>query len=118
MASIRGIDALGAAQRVGALARLESPQAWVRAGEGPLSEAPALILYAAKEGAVITDNSPSRAVFAADLPALFPQGECRVVTGGTSPVQHASLIFHSPEFRPHLDGFYRRLRARRFRLAA
>jgi pimeloyl-ACP methyl ester carboxylesterase len=118
MASIRGIDALGAAQRVGALARLESPRAWVSAGNGPLSGAPALILYAEKEGAVITDNSPSRAVFAGDLAALFPQGECAVVTGGSSPVQHASLIFHCPQFLPHLDRFYRHLRTRRLRLAA
>jgi pimeloyl-ACP methyl ester carboxylesterase len=118
MASIREIDFAGASQRVRTLDQFDSPRLWQQPGDGPLSAAPAMILYAEKEGAVIAENSPSRAMFASGLTGLFPRGECRVVRGGATPVQHASLIFHAAQFLPHFTQFYRELKSSRFRLAA
>jgi hypothetical protein len=118
MASIRDIDFTGASQRVRALDQFAAPSTWTSAGPLPISRAPTLVLYAEKEGAVITDTSPSRAQFEGALPRLFPQGECRVVRGDASPVQHASLIFHGSDFLAHLSPFYKELKSRRFRLAA
>ena len=77
----------------------------------PLSDAPTLILYAEKEGAVITESSPTRFVFEKAHRAYFPHSDCRRVSNPTgSPVQHASLIFHYFNFLPPIAGFYRQLK--------
>jgi hypothetical protein len=104
--TIRGIEVAGVHERIAALSRLAPPAA----EERPLSTAPALVLYAEKEGAVLTANSPTRAAFASALPALFPRGKMRIVAAhGGSPVQHASLIFHYARYRPRLAAYYRSL---------
>jgi hypothetical protein len=94
--------------------------AWTAApGHLPLSEAPALILFAEKESSVLTETSPTRQAFESVLPAFFPRGELRVVTGEEgNAVQHASLIFHYFQFLPHIAGFYRGLKSGKFRQAA
>jgi len=119
LATIRRIDFAGACERVRALGRLEEPGAWIGApGLPPLCDAPALILYAENEASVITGNSPTRLALEEGHPALFPRGECRIVTGGASPVQHGSLIFHYYQFLPHVARFYRGLKTGKFRMAA
>lgn len=115
--AIRAIDSAGACERVAALSRMPALSAWAGAPQ-PLSEMPALILYAEKENAVLTENSPTRAALVTALPAFFPRGLCRVVSGGTSPVQHASLIFHYFQFLPPIAAFYRGLKLGKIHLAA
>jgi hypothetical protein len=83
-----------------------------------LSTAPALVLYAEKETAVLHERSPTRAALATTLSAFFPAGTLQVVGGGTSPVQHASLIFHYFQFLPPITAFYRGLKSGKVRLAA
>jgi hypothetical protein len=116
--SIKGLDYAGASERVRALGELVEPVDWSSPDQAMLSKAPTLILYAENEGTVLTRNSPTRAAFYGDLERLFPQGECRIVTGGASPVQHASLIFHHHQFLPHVAGFYKKLRTRLVSVAA
>jgi pimeloyl-ACP methyl ester carboxylesterase len=120
LGAIQGIDAAGAGERVQALRGLAPLSTWAASGQLPLTAAPALVLYAEKEGAVLAESSPTRSVLHAALPAIFPRGELRVVAArdGGSPVQHASLIFHCFHFRPHLAGFYRGLKSGKLRLAA
>ena len=80
----------------------------------PLSEAPALVLYAEKEESVIDPRSPARFALERACRAFFPHGECRVVRNPRgSPVQHASLIFHVGAFLPHFGKFYRGLKTRK-----
>jgi pimeloyl-ACP methyl ester carboxylesterase len=117
LTSLHAIDLAGARERVEALCRLEQP------GESgssvrPLTRAPALILYAEKESAVLTDNSPTRRLFETGPEHLLPGATCQVVTSGASPVQHASLIFHYFEFLPPLAEFYRRIKPCKLRQAA
>ena len=116
-AAIRGIDATGAIERVGALRALDPPASWATPWP-PLCPAPALILYAEKEGSVLSANSPTRRLLESDRSRLFPASECRVVRGGVTPVQHASLIFHHYQFLPHVAAFYRRSNSGKFVLAA
>jgi hypothetical protein len=116
--SIRGLDYAGASERVRALGQFVAPDNRSLPGGPVFTDAPALILYAENEGTVLTRNSPTRAAFNSDLERLFPQGECRIVAGGASPVQHASLIFHHHQFLPHVAGFYKKLRARLISVAA
>lgn len=119
MRTIREIDFVGACERVQTLRRMIPPTAYFRLDLLPLCDAPAMILYAEKEDAVIAEGSPTRRAFTVALRAYFPSGEHRLVANpGGTPVQHASLIFHSANFRPVLDGFYRSLRTRRYQLAA
>lgn len=117
IAAIQSIDFTGACERLSALRQLPALSAW---GDSPrpLSTAPALILYAEKEGAVLHDRSPTRAALGTTLSAFFPGGRHHVVGGGTSPVQHASLIFHYFQFLPLITAFYRQLKTRNVRLAA
>jgi hypothetical protein len=117
MAAIHGIDATGVRERVAALRALEHPESWAVPGQ-PLSLAPTLILYAEKEGSVLTASSPTRRLFESDRQTLFPTSECRIVRGGESPVQHASLIFHHYQFLPHIAAFYRESKPSKFGLAA
>jgi len=117
--AIHSIDHTGACERVGALRDMAAPSAWNAPGGSPLlSRAPTLVLFAEKESAVLTATSPTRATLEHTLHALFPRGECRVISGGASPVQHASLIFHYFQFLPPVTAFYRRLRDGKIRLAA
>jgi hypothetical protein len=111
MGSIRDVDPRGAWERVRALREMSLPR-------GVLSRAPALVLYAEKEGSVLDPRSPTRTVLESSLEALFPSGRCLTVAGGVPPVQHASLIFHHHRFLPPIANFYRGLRARRQPLAA
>jgi len=116
-AAIQGIDANGALERVAALRSLGHPATWGRPA-APLCPAPALILYAEKEGSVISANSPTRRLLESERHGLFPASELRIVRGGGTPVQHASLIFHHYQFLPHLASFYRRSKPGKFVLAA
>ncbi len=118
MSTISGIDFAGACERVQTLCRLPPPPTYFQLDLLPLCDAPTLILYAEKEDAVIADGSPTRRAFAAAHRAYFPFSECRMITnpdGG--PVQHASLIFHSANFRPVLGRFYRQIRRKKLTLA-
>jgi hypothetical protein len=115
--AIHGIDAAGALERVGALRRLAHPASWADCGL-PLSPAPTLILYAEKEDSVIAATSPTRRILESDHLRFFPWSECRVVRGGASPVQHASLIFHHYQFLPHIAAFYRGSKLGKFAYAA
>jgi hypothetical protein len=116
--AIREIDATGAHERVRSLMEMAPMTSWPAAGEAPLSPAPTLILYAEKEGAVIAAGSPTRIALESSRQALFPNSEIRIVSGGETPVQHASLIFHYFQFLPHLTAFYRLLKTGKLRLAA
>jgi hypothetical protein len=115
--AISGIDPAGACERVGALGELAHPREWAACGL-PLSAAPALILYAEKEDSVIAANSPTRKAFESGRLALFPRSECRIVAGGDSKVQHASLILHYYQFLPHIAAFFRGSKPGKFALAA
>ncbi len=122
LGAIRQLDEAGACERVHALRTMPPLTPWsaASAGQLPLSEAPALVLYAEKESAVLAAGSPTRAAFEAALPLFFPRGELRVVSAeaGGSPVQHASLIFHYFQFLPLFAAFYRGLKSGKFPLAA
>ncbi|MBC7369000.1 MAG: hypothetical protein H7343_19685 [Undibacterium sp.] len=115
--AIQAIDFTGACERLSALRELPALSVW---GDGPrpLSPSPALILYAEKEGAVLHERSPTRAALATTLSAFFPRGTHHIVGGGTSPVQHASLLLHYFQFLPPLTTFYRGLKTRNVKLAA
>jgi pimeloyl-ACP methyl ester carboxylesterase len=116
--SIMGLDNAGASERVMALGQLAEPNEWNGPGLAALTEAPTLVLYAESEGTVLTRNSPTRAALEGNLARYFPQGECRIVAGGTSPVQHASLIFHHHQFLPRVANFYLELKAGKVSVAA
>jgi pimeloyl-ACP methyl ester carboxylesterase len=120
LAAIQNIDATGACERVHALRDMPALSPWSAPEQLPLTEAPALVLYAEKETAVIAAGSPTRAAFENALPAFFPHGELRIVASedGGSPVQHASLIFHYFQFLPLVASFYRGLKSRKLSLAA
>ncbi len=111
--SINAIDAAGAFERVRALNHFAAP------GEPrPLFTGPTLVLYAEKESAVLQENAPTWREFSARTGAWFPQGRCVVVTNHADhPVQHASLIFHSRNFEPHLAQLYRAIRQHHLRAA-
>jgi pimeloyl-ACP methyl ester carboxylesterase len=118
LAAIQGIDLAGARERVSALQQL-APLPWPeRIQPTPLSEAPTLILYAEKETSVIAPRSPTRMALEGRHRDYFSQSRCMLVTGGKSPVQHASLIFHYFQFLPFIAKFYRELRPGSLRLAA
>ncbi len=115
VAAIREIDTRGAHERVRAM--LEPPP--LTAKEAALTPAPALILYAEKEDAVLDPRAPSRLALEGGQPAGFPAGETRVIRHTTGPaVQHASLIFHAANFRPPIAAFYLRLKSRKLLHAA
>ncbi len=119
LGTIAAIEAVGASERVQAMRAMQAPTAWTGPSTSAvLSTVPTLILYAEKESSVLNDRSPTRQAFEQTLQAIFPRGDCRVVSGGVSPVQHASLIFHYFQFLPPVEEFYRELRTGNFRLAA
>lgn len=106
LAAINAIEPAAAAERVQAMNNftpLTAPR--------PLLAAPALILYAEKEDAVLRDDAPGRRALETGLRAWFPRGRCLTVSSRTGqPVQHASLIFHAWDFQPAIITFYRGLR--------
>ncbi|HKB89078.1 MAG TPA: hypothetical protein VKC60_01045 [Opitutaceae bacterium] len=115
ISTINGIDATGATERVQALSDF-SP---LSSEHGVLCDAPTLIMFAEKEGAVITEGSPSMATLQSSPRTYFPQAHCKVVSNSQgSPVQHASLIFHCFNFLIPIAGFYRNVKIQRARRAA
>jgi hypothetical protein len=118
--SIRSVDLTGACERVGALRQMLPPSSYFTPGLLPLCEAPALVMYAEKEESVVVSSSPARFAFETAHRAYFPRSRFVTVHNktGNSPVQHASLIFHSRNFRPHLAAFYKSLRMRQVMCAA
>lgn len=111
--SINAIDAAGAFERVQALNQLPAPDA-----PRVLFRGPSLVLYAEKESAVLQEHGPTWRELSQRTTAWLPQGRCVVVTNSEdNPVQHASLIFHSRNFEPHLAQLYRRIRQQAVRAA-
>ena len=118
IASLGAIDAAGAFERVDALRTLRHPDAW-RSRERPvLTHAPTLAVYAEKENSVIAASSPTRRILGDGAQGLFPKLTHRIASGGPTPVQHASLIFHHYQFYPLIAAFYRELKPRKFMMAA
>lgn len=119
-ATIRGVTPRGAIERVRALAGMLAPHRYFSPQHLPLAGAPALVLFAQCEEAVMDAGSPTRFAFERAARAYFPQAQVACVTArGSQPVvQHASLIFHVFDFLPHLRGFYQRIKRRAFPLAA
>jgi hypothetical protein len=117
VSALRGIDAVGARERVRALSEMAHPRTWAKAGR-PLCAEPVLALYAEREDSVMAASSPTRAELEEHGPGLFPGLQSRIVQGGTSPVQHASLIFHYYQFLPYFEAFYRGLKTGKMGLAA
>jgi len=108
MNTIRTIQPAGACERVQALRLLEAPSSYFSQTLLPLSDAPALILYAEKESSVIADHSPTRFVLESAHRAYFPQSQHKIISNHRgSAVQHASLIFHCFNFLPVISAFYR-----------
>lgn len=119
LGAIQQIDATGACERVQALRDMPPLTAWATPASLPLSDAPALVLYAEKETAALAADSPTRRAFESALAAFFPRGEQKIVTAPNGqPVQHASLIFHYFQFLPPIAEFYRRLKSGKTQLAA
>lgn len=118
-ATIAGVTPRAALARVRSMRDMACPSTYLTPELLPLSEAPALILYAEKEGAVLSEQSPARAVLERACRSFFPRGACHVVRNprGT-PVQHASLIFHVENFLPFFGRFYRGLKKRKSLTAA
>lgn len=113
IATLQSVTPRGAFERVQALRRMESPSGYFSQTLLPLSEAPTLILYAEKEGAVLADHAPSRFALQSAHRAYFPNSWCKTITNSRgSPVQHASLLFHCFNFLPPISAFYRRLKKR------
>lgn len=120
LGTIRAITVTGAQERVAALQAMRAPTEYFSAALLPLTSAPALVLFAENEGAVLDPASPTRFAFERAPRAYFPAGRVQVVHGRNqaAPVQHASLIFHVFEFLPPLQSFYQRARLRALPLAA
>ncbi len=119
LSAIRNIDAAGACERVQALKGMPAPAGYFSPDVLPLSDAPALILYAEKEASVITSKSPTRFALEQAPRAYFTNSTVRLISNPRgSPVQHASLIFHVFNFLPSIKAFYRRVKKNPARAAA
>lgn len=119
MDTIRGITAAGACERVRALAEFAAPPSYFSHALLPLSTAPALILFADREEAVLEPSSPTRFALESAHRAYFPAGRVRHIANRFGPpVQHASLIFHVFDYLPAVTAFYHGLRAKPLRAAA
>lgn len=120
MGTIRGLTSRGACERVQAFAGMRSPLEYFAPAQLPLSTAPALVLFAEREDAMLDPAAPTLFAFRHALPAYFPAGATLEVRArpGSAPVQHASLIFHFHEFLAPLRAFYGRVRAPGLPLAA
>jgi pimeloyl-ACP methyl ester carboxylesterase len=120
LGAIQQLDAVGACERVSALRAMPPLSPWGTPDLLPLTQAPALVLYAEKESAVLAAGSPTRTAFETALTAFFPHGELKTVISGPSdqPVQHASLIFHYFQFLAPVAAFYRGLKSPKLPVAA
>jgi alpha-beta hydrolase superfamily lysophospholipase len=120
MDTIRGVTAPCARQRALALTAMVPPTDYFSPAFLPLSEVPALILFAEKEEAVLDNSAPVRLALERAPRAYFPRAHARIVKarGGDAPVQHASLVFHVFEFLPPLQAFYQHVRRGPLPLAA
>ncbi len=120
LGTIRALTTRGAYERVQALAAMRTPLDYFRPELLPLTTAPALVLFAEREEAVLDPRAPAIFAFKHATPAYFPAGTVREVAArpGAAPVQHASLVFHVFEFLPPLQAFYARARASVLALAA
>ncbi|PTX92336.1 hypothetical protein [Opitutus sp. ER46] len=114
-ATIRSVTARGAVGRVEALQAMAPPPQYFSPAELPLTEAPAMILFAQCEDAVLDAAAPVRFALEQATAAYFPRGTTHQVRArvGLPPVQHASLVFHAFEFLPRLQAFYQCIRRRR-----
>ncbi|MCX6937378.1 MAG: alpha/beta hydrolase [Verrucomicrobia bacterium] len=113
-ATIAGVTHAGAMARVRAMQAMACPSTYLTPELLPLSSAPTLILYAEKEGAVLSDRAPGRQALEKACASFFPRGICRVIHNPHGPpIQHASLIFHASNFLPVLGRFYRSLKNRK-----
>ncbi len=111
MASIENITPAGAMARVRAMRSMASPASYLTPELLPLCDAPALVLYAEKEGSVLRDDAPGRRALETACFTFFPRGACKLVANPRgAAVQHASLIFHIGNFLPPIAAFYKTLR--------
>ena len=118
-AAIAGITHNGAIARVRALGAMACPSSYLTPELLPLCDAPTLVLYAEKEGAVISEKSPGRQALEGACTAFFPRGTCHIIRNPHgAPVQHASLIFHVGNFLPAFGRFYRTLKSRKILVAS
>jgi pimeloyl-ACP methyl ester carboxylesterase len=120
LGAIRAVTPQGAHERVQALAAMRNPLDYFQPALLPLTSAPALLLFAEREDAVLDAAAPSLFAFRHAHRAYFPRGSVQEVTArpGEPPVQHASLVFHVFEFLPPLRAFYARARTAPLPLAA
>lgn len=120
LGTIRAVTTRGAHERVLALAAMQTPLGYFRPELLPLTTAPALVLFAEREDAVLDPRAPAIFAFRHAARAYFSDGVvCEVAARpGDAPVQHASLVFHVFEFLPPLQAFYARVRAATWALAA
>lgn len=110
-ATIQGISLDGARARVRALSEMIAPTSYFSPLVLPLSPAPALLLFAEQEEAVLDANAPVRLALERAHSAYFPHGRSMVIGSRSGPpVQHASLIFHFFDFLPPLQAFYHHVR--------
>ena len=116
--TIQSINMKGSSERVYALSEMKALSLFTDQKALPLTQVPVLILYAEKESAVLCENSPTRRALESHLQEYFPQGLLQIVSGGSTPVQHASLIFHYYQFLQPLILFYRKLRSNKVKAAA
>ncbi len=109
---IRDVSPDGGRQRAQALTSMVAPTDYFSPRLLPLTEAPALVLFAECEDAVLDAHAPVRFALGRAPAAYFPQGATHHVRAkrGEPPVQHASLVFHVFEFLPHLQAFYQHVR--------
>ena len=112
--TIAGVTRHGALARVRSMRDMACPSTYLTPELLPLCHAPALILYAEKEGSVLSAHSSARDTLERSCRTFFPMGEYHVVRNprGT-PVQHASLLFHVENFLPYFGRFYRSLKKRK-----
>jgi hypothetical protein len=109
--TIQGIEDQGAGERVQALKKMRPASSYFSQKILPLSDAPALIMYAEKESSVLTEQSPTRFALESAHRAYFPHSHFRVIANQHgNPVQHASLIFHCVNFTPLISAFYQHLK--------
>jgi hypothetical protein len=119
MTAIRGITLTGATERVRALDTLVAPSTYFSPALLPLTDAPALVLFAEREDAVIEAGSPTRFALESAPRAYFSRGRVRIIVNRFGPpVQHASLIFHAFDFLPAIEAFYRPLKGAKLEAAA
>ncbi len=119
MNTIAGVDTQGACERMQALKQFEAPSSYFSQALLPLTQAPALILFAESEDAVLAAHAPTKFVLEAAHQAYFPKSRCKTICNHRgSPVQHASLVFHCFNFLPPISRFYRELKTNKLLRAA